>query len=144
MFEKLEHLGIAVKNIEKANELFADLLGGTYYKVEEVASEGVKTAFYDGGNVKIELLEATKDTSPIHKFIEKRGEGLHHVAFEVDNIEQRMEELREKGIRILNEKPKEGADNKLICFLHPKDTHGVLIELCQDKDKVAQPLDEEE
>jgi len=144
MFEKLEHLGIAVKNIEKANPLFASLLGGSYYKMEGVESEGVKTAFYDGGNVKIELLEATTENSPIQKFIDKRGEGLHHVAFEVEDIEKSMAELREKGIRLLNEKPKDGADNKLICFLHPKDTNGVLIELCQDKGKVIKPLSFEE
>jgi len=144
MFEKLEHLGIAVKNIEASNPLFASLLGQkSPYKVEEVASEGVKTAFYDGGNVKIELLEATKTDSPIHKFIEKRGEGLHHIAFEVENIEKSMEEMRQKGIRLLNETPKQGADNKLICFLHPKDTNGILIELCQDKDKII-VADEEE
>ncbi len=136
MFEKLEHLGIAVKNIEQSDALFKLLLGNTHYKVEGVESEGVKTAFYDGGNVKIELLEATNENSPIHKFIEKRGEGLHHIAFEVDNIHQRMEELRQQGFRLLNEQPKDGADNKLICFIHPKDTNGILIELCQDKNKI--------
>lgn len=133
MFEKLEHLGIAVKSIEQSDNLFKILLGQSFYKTEGVESEGVKTAFYDGGNVKLELLEATNETSPIHKFIEKRGEGLHHIAFEVTDIEKRMEELKEQGFRLLNEKPKDGADNKLICFIHPKDTNGVLIELCQEK-----------
>jgi len=135
MFEKLEHLGIAVKNIEEADSLFKLLLGGSFYKQEEVESEGVKTAFYDGGNTKIELLEATRENSPIKKFIDKRGEGLHHIAFEVDDIYQRMEELKRDGFRLLNESPKPGADNKLICFIHPKDTNGILIELCMDKDK---------
>lgn len=133
MFKKLEHIGIAVKSIADSNPLFKSLLGDDFYKLEEVESEGVKTAFYDGGNLKIELLEATIDSSPINKFIEKRGEGLHHLAFEVEDIESRMKELQDQGIRLLNEVPKEGADDKLICFLHPKDTNGVLIELCQDK-----------
>ncbi len=135
MFEKLEHLGIAVKNIAESDKLFKKLLGDTFYKQEEVESEGVKTAFYDGGNTKIELLEATTEGSPIKKFIDKKGEGLHHIAFEVDDIHKRMEELRNDGFRLLNEKPKPGADNKLICFIHPKDTNGILIELCMDKDK---------
>lgn len=131
MFEQLEHLGIAVKNIEESDKLFRLLLGSTYYKTEAVESEGVTTAFYNGGNVKIELLEATKENSPIAKFIEKRGEGLHHIAFEVVDIEKRMEELRAQGFRLLNEKPKRGADNKMICFIHPKDTNGILMELCE-------------
>lgn len=135
MFKRLEHIGIAVKSISDSNPLFKALLGADYYKTEGVESEGVKTAFYDGGNVKIELLEATSEESPIHKFLEKRGEGLHHMAFEVEDLEARMKELREQGIRLLNETPKEGADNKLICFLHPKDTNGVLIELCQERKK---------
>lgn len=133
MFEKLEHLGIAVKNIEASDKLFKRLLGNSFYKQEEVESEGVKTAFYDGGNTKIELLEATNEDSPIHKFIEKRGEGLHHIAFEVEDIHKSMEELRKDGFRLLNEQPKEGADNKLICFIHPKDTNGILIEICQEQ-----------
>ncbi len=131
MFDKLEHIGIAVKSITDSDPLFQILLGSTCYKVEEVESEGVKTAFYDGNNVKLELLEATTEDSPISKFIAKRGEGLHHIAFEVDDIEKRMEELKSKGFRLLNEKPKKGADNKLICFIHPKDTNGILIEMCQ-------------
>jgi len=131
MFKQLEHLGIAVNNIEESDKLFRLLLGSTYYKTEAVESEGVTTAFYNGGNVKIELLEATKENSPIAKFIEKRGEGLHHVAFEVEDIEKRMEELREQGFRLLNEKPKRGADNKMICFIHPKDTNGILVEMCE-------------
>lgn len=133
MLKRLEHIGIAVKSISESNPLFKTLLGNDYYKTEGVESEGVKTAFYDGGNVKIELLEATSEDSPIHKFLQKRGEGLHHMAFEVEDIAARMEELRAQGIRLLNETPKEGADNKLICFLHPKDTNGVLIELCQER-----------
>jgi len=136
MFDKLEHLGIAVKNIAESDKLFKKLLGDTFYKQEEVESEGVKTAFYDGGNTKLELLEATTEGSPIKKFIDKKGEGLHHIAFEVDDIYKRMEELKNDGFRLLNETPKAGADNKLICFIHPKDTNGILIELCMDKSKL--------
>jgi len=130
-FEKLDHIGIAVKDIEKSNELFALLTGKKAYKLEAVESENVMTSFFDGGNMKVELLQATDATSPIAKFIEKRGEGLHHIAFEVENIEEKMKDFEAKGFRLLNKTPKKGADNKLICFLHPKDTNGVLIELCQ-------------
>jgi methylmalonyl-CoA/ethylmalonyl-CoA epimerase len=130
--EKLEHIGIAVKNIEAANKLFASLLGRGHYKVEEVASEGVRTSFFEVGGVKIELLEATRDDSPIAKFIEKRGEGIHHLAFEVSDIRKRLPEYEEKGFVPLNTEPKKGADNKMICFLHPKSTQGVLIELCEE------------
>lgn len=130
--EKLEHIGIAVKNIEAANKLFASLLGREHYKIEEVASEGVKTSFFDVGGVKIELLEATREDSPIARFIEKKGEGIHHLAFEVSSIGKKVEEYKEKGFQPINPEPKKGADNKMICFLHPKSTQGVLIELCEE------------
>jgi len=130
--EKLEHIGIAVKNIGAANELFASLLGREHYKVEEVASEGVKTSFFDIGGLKIELLEAKDADSPIAKFIEKRGEGIHHLAFEVSDLKESIREYQDKGFQLINPQPKRGADNKLIVFLHPKSTNGVLIELCQE------------
>jgi methylmalonyl-CoA/ethylmalonyl-CoA epimerase len=130
--EKLEHIGIAVKSMETANRLFASLLGREPYKVEEVESEGVKTSFFEVSGVKIELLEATRDDSPIAKFIEKRGEGIHHLAFEVKNMEQSLTSYQEKGFDLVNPIPKKGADNKMICFLHPRSTQGVLIELCQE------------
>jgi methylmalonyl-CoA/ethylmalonyl-CoA epimerase len=130
--EKLEHIGIAVKNIEKANAIFETLLGREHYKIEEVASEGVRTSFFEIGGVKIEFLEATRDDSPIAKFIEKKGEGVHHLAFAVSDIRSSMEDYKKKGFEVINEEPKKGADNKMICFLHPKTTSGVLIELCQD------------
>lgn len=130
--EKLEHIGIAVKNIDRANELFARLLGSEHYKVEEVSSEGVRTSFFEIGGVKIELLEATHDDSPIAKFIEKRGEGIHHMAFEVTDINESLERYAQKGFELINQEPKKGADNKMIFFLHPKSTQGVLIELCQE------------
>lgn len=130
--EKLEHIGIAVKNIEEANKLFARLLGREHYKVEEVSSEGVKTSFFEIGGVKIELLEATRDDSPIARFIEKRGEGVHHMAFEVTDIHESLQNYTQKGFELINQEPKKGADNKMIFFLHPKSTGGVLIELCQE------------
>lgn len=130
--EKIEHIGIAVKDLEKSNELFAKLFGSPHYKVEEVASEGVKTSFFQSGPNKIELLEATKPESPIAKFIEKKGEGIHHIAFAVSDIESEITRLKEEGFIVLNEVPKKGADNKLVAFLHPKTTNGVLIELCQE------------
>lgn len=130
---RVEHIGIAVKNIDKANELYAKLLGVPHYKMEEVVSEGVNTSFFKVGPNKIELLEATKEDSAIAKFIEKRGEGIHHIAFEVADIYQEMERLKKEGFTLLNSEPKKGADNKLICFVHPKDTTGVLIELCQEQ-----------
>lgn len=130
--EKLEHIGIAVKNMEKAHSIFETLLGREHYKVEEVASEGVRTSFFEIGGVKIEFLEATRDDSPIAKFIEKKGEGVHHLAFAVSDIRSSMEDYKKKGFEVINEEPKKGADNKMICFLHPKTTGGVLIELCQD------------
>ena len=130
--KKIEHLGIAVKDIEASNILFEKLLGTSHYKIEEVASEGVKTSFFKIGHSKIELLEATNENSPIAKFIEKRGEGIHHIAFDVANIEAEVERLKKEGFTVLNETPKKGADNKKVVFLHPKTTNGVLIELCQD------------
>ena len=129
---KIEHLGIAVKDLEASNEVFAKLLGAEHYKVEEVASEGVKTSFFKIGDSKIELLEATKPDSPIAKFIEKRGEGIHHIAFDVTDIKSEIARLKKEGFVVLNEEPKQGADNKLVAFLHPKTTNGVLIELCQE------------
>jgi methylmalonyl-CoA/ethylmalonyl-CoA epimerase len=131
--EKIEHIGIAVKNIEESNSLFAKLFGEAHYKMEEVASEGVKTSFFQAGPNKIELLEATNENSPIAKFIAKKGEGIHHIAFAVEDIRSEMKRLAEEGFQLLNEEPKKGADNKLVAFLHPKTTNGVLIELCQDR-----------
>lgn len=130
---KLEHIGIAVSNLEESNRLFERLLGVAHYKIEEVASEGVRTSFFKVGDIKIELLEATKPDSPIAKFIEKRGEGIHHLAFATNDIEAEMSSKKNDGFQLLNEGPKEGADNKMIAFLHPKSTNSVLIELCSDK-----------
>lgn len=130
--QKIEHLGIAVKELANSIPLFEQLLNTPCYKTEEVASEGVNTAFFSVGGSKIELLQATNPDSPIHKFIEKKGEGIHHIAFDVDNIEAEMKRLASLGFEILNKTPKVGADNKLVCFLHPKSTNGVLIELCQE------------
>lgn len=132
MMKKIEHIGIAVKDLEKSNILFKQLLGKPHYKIEEVDSEGVKTSFFKAGLNKIELLEATNSESPIAKFIKKKGEGIHHIAFEVDNIKLEIKRLEKEGFTILNSKPKKGADNKLVAFLHPKSTNGVLIELCQE------------
>ena len=129
--DKLEHIGIAVKNIEKSNKLFAKLLGRKHYKIEEVPSEGVRTSFFDMGNVKIELLEATSPDSAIAKFIEKRGEGIHHLAFEVSDMGKSIEEYTAMDFALVSSAPKAGADNKMICFLHPKSTSGVLVELCE-------------
>jgi methylmalonyl-CoA/ethylmalonyl-CoA epimerase len=129
---KVEHIGIAVKDLQSANNLFAKLFGKEHYKIESVESEGVSTSFFMMGETKIELLEATQPDSPIAKFIEKRGEGIHHIAFEVADIEAEMKRLQAEGFTLLNETPKKGADNKLICFLHPKSTNGVLVELCQE------------
>ncbi|WP_299431140.1 methylmalonyl-CoA epimerase [uncultured Maribacter sp.] len=130
--KKIEHIGIAVNSIETSNILFKKLLGTPCYKEEEVASEGVKTSFFKTGLNKIELLEATKEDSPIAKFLEKKGEGIHHIAFEVQDIVAEIARLKEEGFTILNEIPKKGADNKLVAFVHPKTTNGVLIELCQE------------
>jgi methylmalonyl-CoA/ethylmalonyl-CoA epimerase len=129
---KIEHIGIAVKDIEKSNKLFASLFGKEHYKTEEVLSEGVKTSFFEAGPNKIELLEATNPQSPIAKFIEKKGEGIHHIAFAVNDIQSEIIRLQKEGFKVLNEVPKKGADNKLVVFLHPKSTNGVLIELCQE------------
>ena len=131
--QKIEHIGIAVKNLEQANELFRKLLNADHYKTEIVESENVITSFFKVGENKIELLEATNENSPIAKFIEKRGEGIHHIAFDVKDIRAEMQRLKSEGFVLLNEEPKQGADNKLVCFLHPKGTNGVLIELCQEK-----------
>ncbi|WP_373520226.1 methylmalonyl-CoA epimerase [Aquiflexum sp.] len=130
---KIEHLGIAVRDLQKSNELFRKLLGSAHYKTEKVEGEGVITAFFLIGDTKIELLEATRGDSPISKFIEKKAEGIHHIAFDVEDIFKEMERLRAEGFEILNDIPKEGADNKLVVFLHPRSTNGVLVELCQDK-----------
>lgn len=130
---KLEHIGIAVKDLAQSNELFAKLLGKPHYKIEEVESEGVRTSFFEVGGIKIELLEATRPDSPIAKFIEKKGEGIHHLAFDVEPIEDKMAELSSNGFSLLAEKTKPGADNKEIVFLHPKTTNGVLVELCQER-----------
>lgn len=132
--KKIEHLGIAVKDLEKSNALFAQLFGTAHYKMEEVASEGVKTSFFKTGPNKIELLEATNENSPIAKFIEKKGEGIHHIAFEVDDIRAEIARLKGEGFTVLSEEPKMGADNKWVAFLHPKTTNGVLIELCQERE----------
>ncbi len=130
--KKIEHIGIAVKNLEQSNELFAKLFGKLAYKTESVESEHVSTSFFIMGESKIELLQATNEESAIAKFIEKKGEGIHHIAFEVDDILIEMKRMEEEGFTLLNKVPKQGADNKLICFLHPKTTNGVLIELCQE------------
>jgi len=134
--DKIEHIGIAVKDLEKSNKLYASLLGKLNYKTEEVESEGVKTSFFQLGPNKIELLEATNPESQIAKFIEKRGEGIHHVAFKVLDIKAEMARLENEGFIVLNKEPKKGADNKLVAFLHPKSTNGVLIELCQEIDSL--------
>ena len=133
MIKKIEHIGIAVKDIKHSNDLFKKLFGKEHYKVEAVASEGVSTSFFMLGETKIELLEATNENSAIAKFIEKKGEGIHHIAYEVDNLDAEMERLKKEGFELINQTAKDGADNKRICFLHPKTTNGVLVELCQDK-----------
>jgi methylmalonyl-CoA/ethylmalonyl-CoA epimerase len=132
MVNKIEHIGIAVKNIEESNILFEKLLGVPSYKLEEVESEGVLTSFFQTGTNKIELLMATNPESPIAKFLEKKGEGIHHIAFDVDDIAAEIERLKSEGFVLINEVPKKGADNKWVVFLHPKNTNGVLVELCQE------------
>jgi len=132
MVNKIEHIGIAVKNIEESNILFEKLLGVPPYKSEEVLSEGVLTSFFQTGTNKIELLMATNPESPIAKFLEKKGEGIHHIAFDVDDIAVEIERLKSEGFVLINEVPKKGADNKWVVFLHPKNTNGVLVELCQE------------
>jgi methylmalonyl-CoA/ethylmalonyl-CoA epimerase len=132
MMNKIEHIGIAVSDIKKAIGIYEALLNTKVYKTESVASEHVNTFFLQSGPNKIELLEATSPDSPVAKFLEKRGDGVHHIAFDVDDIEAEMARLKAEGFTLLNETPKKGADNKLFCFLHPKGTNGVLIELCQE------------
>ena len=129
--EKIEHIGIAVKDLEAANRTYAALLGIAHYKTETVESEGVDTSFFRVGESKIELLAATREDSPIAKFLEKRGEGIHHLAFEVKDIRAELQRLKSEGFVLLNEEPKKGADNKLVAFLHPKSANGVLVELVQ-------------
>ena len=131
--EKLEHIGIAVKNLEESNKVFAKLFGKPHYKIETVEREGVRTSFFDVGGIKIELLEATRPDSAVARFIEKRGEGIHHLAFATDQIESKMKELSH-DFTLLSDKPMPGADNKMIAFIHPKSANGVLVELCQELD----------
>ena len=131
--DKIEHIGIAVKDIGKSNEIFHSLFGEAHYKIEEVLSEGVRTSFFQVGPNKIELLEATNEESPIAKFIAKKGEGIHHIAFAVQDIRSEMERLEKEGFQLLNKEPKVGADNKLVAFVHPKSSNGVLVELCQER-----------
>lgn len=130
--QKIEHIGIAVKDLVESEKLFEKLFGVSSYKREEVSSEKVTTSFFRAGPNKVELLESTSEDSPINKFIEKRGEGIHHIAFAVSDIYKEMNRLKEEGFQILNEEPRKGADNKLVCFIHPKSANGVLIELCQE------------
>lgn len=132
---KIEHLGIAVSDLENSKILFKRLLGTESYKEETVEGEGVNVSFFKIGETKIELLEARRPDSPIAKFIEKRSEGIHHIALDVEDIYEEVGRLKEAGFEILNEEPKEGADNKLVVFLHPRSTNGVLVELCQEKTK---------
>ncbi len=129
---KIEHIGIAVKDLKASNSLFEKLLGVPHYKIEEVVSEGVRTSFFQAGPNKIELLEALDQQGPIAKFLDKKGEGVHHIAFAVDDIVSEMARLTAEGFTVLNKEPKKGADNKLVAFLHPKTTNGVLVELCQE------------
>ena len=129
--KKVEHIGIAVKNLESANKLFSKLFGKESYKSEKIDREGVTVSFFQIGDTKIELLEASSSESPITKFIEKKGEGLHHIAYEVEDIKTEMVRLEKLGFILISKEPQQGADNKLICFLHPKSTNGILVELCQ-------------
>ena len=137
---KVEHIGIAVRTLADSVPLFEKLLNSQCYKTEMVESEQVNTAFFKKGDTKIELLESTEETGVISKFIENRGEGVHHIAFDVENIESEMARLKNEGFVMLNDKPKPGADNKLVCFLHPKNTNGVLIELCQSIRSTAEEI----
>ncbi len=129
---KIEHIGIAVKDLEKSNALFAKLLGKGHFKTEEVDGEKVATSFFQIGETKVELLQATDESSPIAKYLDRKSEGVHHIAFDVDDIDSEVSRLKEEGFEILNETPKLGADNKLVVFLHPRSTNGVLVELCQE------------
>ena len=131
--KKIEHIGIAVKSLERSKSLFEKLLSVPSYKTEDVSSEGVKTAFFSLSDSKIELLESTSDDSAIAGFLEKRGEGVHHIAFDVDDIHSELKRLSEQGFKIIGDGPKPGADNKLVAFLHPKSASGVLIELCEER-----------
>ncbi|MBR9859248.1 methylmalonyl-CoA epimerase [bacterium] len=131
--QKIEHIGIAVKDIEESNERFKKLLGSAHYKMEEVESEGVITSFFKIGDVKIELLQATSENSAIHKHIEKRGEGIHHIAFAVHDVNSELERLKNEGFETIHSEAKDGADGKVIAFLHPKSTNKVLTEICADK-----------
>ena len=138
IFQKVEHIGIAVKSLQTANLLYTQLLGVEPYKQETVESEMVRTSFFKVGETKIELLEATDPQGAIARFIEKRGEGVHHIAYEVPDICAAMQRLQNEGFRLLNEHPKPGADNKLVCFVHPKSCGGVLTELCQERETVRE------
>ena len=131
--KNIEHIGIAVKDLDRSNEIFSALFGQAPYKKEEVESEGVITSFFKCGPNKVELLQATSPESPIAKYIEKKGEGIHHIAFEVDDLPKTLKRLESEGFRLIHTEPKVGADNKMIAFLHPKSTNGVLIELCQER-----------
>ncbi|MBL7721639.1 MAG: methylmalonyl-CoA epimerase [Chitinophagaceae bacterium] len=131
--QKIEHIGIAVKSLEVSIPVFEKILNTPCYKTETVESEKVSTAFFQNGPNKIELLESTDPDGVIAKYIEKKGEGMHHIAFAVEDIEAEMERLKNQGFVLLNDKPKKGADNKLVCFLHPKHTNGILIELCMER-----------
>ena len=135
IFRKVEHIGIAVEGLASGDAIYSALLGISRYKIEEVPSEGVRTAFYQVGETKIELLEATDDEGPVATFIRKRGPGIHHIAFEVDDIRSAMLRLKDAGFTLTREEPAPGADNKLVCFVHPKSTGGTLIELCQEKEQ---------
>ena len=129
---KIEHIGIAVADLEKSNELFTRLLGKPHFKTEIVEGEGVETSFFQVGETKVELLQATRPDSPIAKYLDRKSEGVHHIAFDVEDIHAEAIRLKEAGFEILNETPKQGADNKLVVFLHPRSTNGVLVELCQE------------
>jgi methylmalonyl-CoA/ethylmalonyl-CoA epimerase len=133
MMRKIEHIGIAVADLEKSNELFTKLLGKEHYKTESVAGEGVETSFFLVGDTKVELLQASRPDSAIAKYLEKKSEGVHHIAFDVEDIYAEVKRLKEAGFEILNETPKQGADNKIVVFLHPRSTNGVLVELCQNQ-----------
>ena len=136
--KNLEHIGIAVRDLNEANEIYAKLLGVEHYKIETVETEGVRTSFFRVGDAKVELLEATNPDSPIAKYIDKRGPGMHHIAFEVKDIREAIDEATRNGFQVINTEPRKGADNKLVCFLHPKSTGGVLIEFCQEiRDETA-------
>jgi methylmalonyl-CoA/ethylmalonyl-CoA epimerase len=129
---KVEHIGIAVKSLGEVNDLYGKLFGKAHYKQEEVESEKVSTSFFQMGETKIEFLESTNPDGPISKFINKKGEGIHHIAFEVEDIHAELVRLKEEGFQLINDAPKPGADNKLVAFIHPKSTNGVLVELCQE------------